>query len=137
MFAEGGAAGLAGPAERDDAVSDDAGEGAFGSGGRVVGVVAAHWTVNVALMRGGALEAIGAAGEAGVGPAGPAGGTAGRARAAALLVVRVRSRAVSAWIWRPIAAGLSPSRVSAMIVSSSGLTCWWASARRCGVVGRS
>lgn len=50
-----------------------------------------------------------------------------------LLVVRVSSCAVMAWIWRWIAAGFKPVRVSPMIVLSWALTAS-RSARRCGVV---
>ena len=57
--------------------------------------------------------------------------------AEALLVVRVSSSAVRAWIWRWIAAGFRSVSVSFMIVLSGALTSLCRSARRCGVVGTS
>ena len=51
-----------------------------------------------------------------------------------LLVVRVSSSDVRAWIWRWIAAGLRPSWVSARIALSSYRTVSWVTARRYGVV---
>lgn len=63
--------------------------------------------------------------------------TAGFFRAEALLVVKVSSSLVRAWIWRWIAAGFSSASVSFMIVLPSLPTFLLAAARWCGVVGGS